>query len=294
MSEGVRNLIDAIINGDSIQIDQSFNHEMAERISTRLDTMRVEVAKNMFNEQVEELDEEQLDELSKTTLGSYAHKAVDKAQDHAHDAHDSYRLSDKEQAQHVHKMAKRLQGVERAGKALGDKTIGKSAEKSVDYHLKQRQAWDNWNRAEAGKHDRAALRNSDSAHNKITKASGVKENYELDEEQLDEMINEVLSKDATAGEWIDDFVHSKDPKFAGKSKEKRKQMALAAYYAKQRNESIEDLDEEQLDELSKDTLKSYIDKAATRLVSGDKYKGMDRYNRVDGIKKATSKLVKQK
>ena len=108
------------------------------------------------------------------------------------------------------------------------------------------------------------------------------------------MINEVLSKDATAGEWIDDFVHSKDPKFAGKSKEKRKQMALAAYYAKQRNESIEDLDEEQLDELSKDTLKSYIDKAATRLVSGDKYKGMDRYNRVDGIKKATSKLVKQK
>jgi hypothetical protein len=173
MSEGVRNLIDAIINGDSIQIDQSFNHEMAERISTRLDAMRVEVAKNMFNEQVEELEEE------------------------------------------------------------------------------------------------------------------------LDEEQLDEMINEVLSKDATAGEWIDDFVHSKDPKFASKSKEKRKQMALAAYYAKQRNESVEDLDEEQLDELSKDTLKSYIDKAATRLVSGDKYKGMDRYNRVDGIKKATSKLVKQ-
>jgi hypothetical protein len=55
----------------------------------------------------------------------------------------------------------------------------------------------------------------------------------------------------------------------------------------------EELDEEQLDELSKDTLKSYVDKAATRLVSGDKYKGMDRYNRVDGIKKATSKLVKQ-
>jgi hypothetical protein len=50
---------------------------------------------------------------------------------------------------------------------------------------------------------------------------------------------------------------------------------------------------EQLDELSKNTLKSYVDKAATRLVAGDKYKGMDRYNRVEGIKKATSKLAKE-
>lgn len=47
-------------------------------------------------------------------------------------------------------------------------------------------------------------------------------------------IDEVLSKNASAGEWISDFVKSDNPKFAGKSKEKRKQMALAAYYAKQR------------------------------------------------------------
>lgn len=60
--------------------------------------------------------------------------------------------------------------------------------------------------------------------------------------QLEDEINEVLSKDAAAGEWISDFVHSDNPKFAGKSKEKRKQMALAAYYAKQRNEDVE-LDE---------------------------------------------------
>ncbi len=50
--------------------------------------------------------------------------------------------------------------------------------------------------------------------------------------QLEDEINEVLSKDASAGDWISDFVHSDNPKFAGKSKEKRKQMALAAYYAK--------------------------------------------------------------
>jgi len=58
--------------------------------------------------------------------------------------------------------------------------------------------------------------------------------------QLEDEINEVLSKDAAAGEWISDFVHSDNPKFAGKSKEKRKQMALAAYYAKQKNEEVDE------------------------------------------------------
>ena len=56
-------------------------------------------------------------------------------------------------------------------------------------------------------------------------------------------VNEVLSKRAPAGEWIKDFQKSDNPKFAGKSMEKRKQMALAAYYAKQRNEEIEQTDE---------------------------------------------------
>jgi hypothetical protein len=68
----------------------------------------------------------------------------------------------------------------------------------------------------------------------------------LTEEQLDEIVSElqeVLGKDAKAGDWISDFVHSDNPKFAGKSKEKRKEMALAAYYAKQRNEEVENIDE---------------------------------------------------
>jgi len=62
------------------------------------------------------------------------------------------------------------------------------------------------------------------------KAKGVKEEIE--------QVDEVLTKSTTAGETIHDFVHSKNPKFAGKSKEKRKQMALAAYYAKQNEETI--------------------------------------------------------
>lgn len=66
---------------------------------------------------------------------------------------------------------------------------------------------------------------------------------EMDESELDEMINEVLGKSAKAGDWIHDFVHSDNPKFAGKSKAQRKKMALAAYYGKQRNEGWEPEDE---------------------------------------------------
>lgn len=124
---------------------------------------------------------------------------------------------------------------------------------------------------------------------------------DVTEAELDEMISEVLGKSAEAGEWIKDFVNSENPKFEGKSKEKRKQMALAAYYAKQ-NESLdeaelgaegdfkkapkkfakadnqekqgkpegslevkEDLDEEMLGELSKATLGAYVKDAAKSL-----------------------------
>jgi len=61
----------------------------------------------------------------------------------------------------------------------------------------------------------------------------------IEERVIDELISEVLGKDASAGDWIHDFVHSDNPKFKGKSKAMRKKMALAAYYAKQRNEEVE-------------------------------------------------------
>ena len=52
---------------------------------------------------------------------------------------------------------------------------------------------------------------------------------DLDQEDLD-ALHEVLSKDAKAGDWISDFVHSTNPKFDGKSKKERINMALGAYY----------------------------------------------------------------
>ena len=85
---------------------------------------------------------------------------------------------------------------------------------------------------------------------------------------LDMQLQEVLSKDAAAGDWIHDFVHSDNPKFDGKSKEKRKEMALAAYYAKQRNEEVK-LDEAAPFKTKEDAVKYAKDKVKTHRDSLD-------------------------
>lgn len=63
-------------------------------------------------------------------------------------------------------------------------------------------------------------------------------------------LTEVLSKDAPASEWIDDFVKSDAPQFKGKSKKERIKMALGAYYGAQKKESV-DLTEGVLDIIKK-------------------------------------------
>jgi hypothetical protein len=66
------------------------------------------------------------------------------------------------------------------------------------------------------------------------------EEVESDVDSLtEEQLEEVLKKSDPAGKWISDFVHSKNPKFEGKSKKERMKQALGAYYAKQRNEEVE-------------------------------------------------------
>ena len=61
-----------------------------------------------------------------------------------------------------------------------------------------------------------------------------------------QMYGEKLSKNADQGDYIDDFEKSDAPQFKGKSKEKRKDMAIAAYLSK--NESVLDFTLETLNE----------------------------------------------
>ena len=64
-----RDLIDAIQSGDSVAVQSAFEASMAERVASRLDTMRQEVAQNMFKEaapaeQVSKEAEVQVDEAA--------------------------------------------------------------------------------------------------------------------------------------------------------------------------------------------------------------------------------------
>lgn len=89
-----RQFIDALASGSSFDIENNFNSIVAEKIATALDARRVEIAQSLFATEeveedfvledfsVEELEEfmqteefEQLDELSKKTLGNYVNKA---------------------------------------------------------------------------------------------------------------------------------------------------------------------------------------------------------------------------
>ena len=64
----VRELVDAIASGDTIDIQSKFNDEMSSRLSTVLDVYKTELAKNMFNphreieDEVEEVETETAEE----------------------------------------------------------------------------------------------------------------------------------------------------------------------------------------------------------------------------------------
>jgi hypothetical protein len=50
-----RELVDALIDGDSIAIENTFNSAISQKVSAALDDYRVQVAQNMFNHSEEDL-----------------------------------------------------------------------------------------------------------------------------------------------------------------------------------------------------------------------------------------------
>lgn len=106
---------------------------------------------------------------------------------------------------------------------------------------------------------------------------------------FEQELNEVLSKDASAADWIHDFVHSDNPKFKGKTTKQRQKMALGAYYAKQRNEEFVEEESEQIDELSTNKLLTYRSAATEKLGKGTPEQDE---KRKAGIGKSGSKIIK--
>lgn len=219
------------------------------------------------SEEVEQLDEIGNTPEGKAKLKSYVRKAGDQVDQHWAKVHNKSHLPTDE------KMAKRNVGVGAASSRLHGFGINKSTENKVTGRFDYRKAVGKthvFNKEEVeqidelkkstvksyiakkseklpGKDPKKDMANLMTAHHRVTGVKPTSESFktfrtfkeEIEEPILDELINEVLGKDASAGDWIHDFVHSDNPKFKGKSKAKRKEMALAAYYAKQRNEEVE-------------------------------------------------------
>ena len=79
-------------------------------------------------------------------------------------------------------------------------------------------------------------------------------------------LSEILKKSDPVEDWISDFIDSDDARFAGKSKKERINMALGAYYAAQRNESIVGIsDDNEINEEPK-----IIDKRSDKEIEQDK------------------------
>lgn len=57
-------LVTAIINKDATEIENSFNTAMAEKIATRLDDMRADVAQSMFKQEEVVEEEYEIDEAT--------------------------------------------------------------------------------------------------------------------------------------------------------------------------------------------------------------------------------------
>ena len=55
MTDTVRELVDAMVKGDALGTENAFSAAMAEKLSSKLDDKRTDVAKNMFASK-EELD----------------------------------------------------------------------------------------------------------------------------------------------------------------------------------------------------------------------------------------------
>jgi hypothetical protein len=116
----------------------------------------------------------------------------------------------------------------------------------------------------------------------------------------EDSLEEKLKASDPAGTYIHDFVHSDNPKFAGKSKAKRIQMALAASYAakgKSRNEEVEEVEEGVMQDVSKSVgkmVRTVAKKASKALTGGTDQDQLDALHKRMGLKPKNKKLKEEK
>ena len=196
------NLVDLAMDKKPIEFASEFHERMLGRIKEMLDPYREQLAHDLMKNEVDE-EVEEIDELSKKTLGSYAKRA-------------HFGFSDKKKD--------RSKGITLALK----KKHGLPTKEEQDFDL------------------------DDLTEEQVEYLLGCIE----EDEQLDE-----LSKNKLAG-----FLRSSQKQKAGKKRREGVNSAITGILGKDKFKSIfgkyQKEETEELDELSKKTLKSYMSKAA--------------------------------
>jgi hypothetical protein len=239
--DDVADTIKAILNKEGTDVNDRTEDKLGGRVKTKKkDDVGPGADFKSTKVKVTEEEIEQLDELKKSTVKSYLLKKHDKMYSNpAKDPKTARKDLDKLTGAHdrlvgVKPTSEEIEQIDEknwiagAIKKPGAMTTAAKREGVSTSKYEQEHKHDS---GKAGKRARLAIT--------LKKFKEENESHSI----IDQMINEVLSKDASAGAWIHDFVHSDNPKFAGKSKAERKKQALAAYYAKQKNEEVESIDE---------------------------------------------------
>ena len=273
IADVVRGIMEKELKGNQTKLDKNHNG--------KLDSQDFKILRGQKKATE---DVEQIDELKKSTLASYAKKATDDVSYHSFSA-GTRSSKDPERLKDDKKAMNRQAGVNKAIDRLAKEDVESVEENAFDYKSprpiepkggsgvkqgsryggskqkekpeqeepkeKMKEEIDPSDRTKDTTAGRVKTKQKDDvgpgSDGKSTKVKyhpgpmtlkGMKEKYE--EPILDELISEALSKDASAGDYIRDFIHSDNPKFAGKSKAERKKMALGAYYAKKNEEYVEE------------------------------------------------------
>ncbi len=228
MNENIKNAVDFAFSDNVADMQSELENALQYKIINALEAKRIEIAKSLINtnESVDpDEDEEELDE----ELKGKQHK-LDVNKNKKLDAHDF----------------KLLRKGKKAPCCEGWDDDEDPDVARADRELKRMKA----------KPIAAAKIDPDKDKIKRTKK-------DREEEMEESYIEEKLDSSMGVKKYIDDFIKSDNPKFEGKSKKERTQMALGAFYSakkgKTRNEEVEGLEE-----VSKDLLSRYYSKAAGR------------------------------
>jgi hypothetical protein len=105
-------------------------------------------------------------------------------------------------------------------------------------------------------------------------------------------IQEVLKVSDGVDAWVSDFVHSNDPKFKGKTKKERIQMALGAFYSAKRGKTNEEVEE--LDEISSKLAYRAASKRGERMSKAWRANDMDTFEKERGKAEKTYNIATKK